>query len=124
VGLWGTRYLKDNDPEEYFVSQVRGPLHSIHHTIAEGAAGASLSKEKPSSRGKIPERRKEARLTGWFARGVLFQETAAPYGSQFDRQQKTPLDPADAEWGHAFARIELKVLETKLRAIASRESSR
>ena len=47
VPLWGTRYFKDSDPEEYFVVlKPDGSLHSIHHTIAESAPGASLTKEE------------------------------------------------------------------------------
>jgi len=112
VGLWGTRYLKDNDPEEYFVVlKSDGPLHSIHHTIAEGAAGASLSKEEAVALAeKYLREEKKLDLTGWSLEESSSKKQPHRTDHNLIWQQKTPLDPADAEWGHAFARIELKVL--------------
>jgi len=40
------RFFRDGQPEEYsVVLRPDGGLHSVHHDVAEAAAGASLSKE-------------------------------------------------------------------------------
>jgi membrane protease YdiL (CAAX protease family) len=45
--LWSARYFRDNQPEEYLVVlRPDGSVHSVHHTLAEEAPGASLSKEE------------------------------------------------------------------------------
>jgi len=49
VALWGTRYFKDSEPEEYFVVlKSDGSLHSIHHTIAEARRAHRSPRKKPS----------------------------------------------------------------------------
>jgi len=51
--LWTARYFRDREPEEYVVVlRPDGSLHSIHHTLAEDAPGASLTKEQAVARGE------------------------------------------------------------------------
>jgi membrane protease YdiL (CAAX protease family) len=45
--LWLVRYFRDSQAEEFaVVLKPDGSLHSVHHTLAEDAPGASLSKEE------------------------------------------------------------------------------
>jgi len=45
--LWDTRFFRDNQAEEYSVIlRPDGSLHSMHHDLAEKAAGASLSRDE------------------------------------------------------------------------------
>jgi len=64
-GLWGTRYLKTTTPRIFCRLKSDGPLHSIHHTIAEGRPERRYPRKKPSLSRKNTERRKEARPHGW-----------------------------------------------------------
>ena len=49
--FWTARYFRDSQKEEYFVVlRLDGTLHSIHHTLAEAAPGASLTKEEAQAR--------------------------------------------------------------------------
>ena len=111
VGLWGTRYLRDDDPEEFFVVlKPDGSLHSIHHTIAEGAAGASLSKEEAVALAeKYLKEHKHLDLSGW----SMVDSTSKKQPHRTDHtliwQQGAPLDPGNDLIGHAYARVELKV---------------
>jgi len=67
IALWGVRYFKDSDPEEYYVVlKSEGSLHSIHHTLAENTAGPSLSKEEAAALGeKFLREQKRVDLAGW-----------------------------------------------------------
>ncbi|MBS1839807.1 MAG: CPBP family intramembrane metalloprotease [Acidobacteria bacterium] len=111
VGLWGTRYLRDDDPEEFFVVlRPDGSLHSVHHAIAEGAAGASLTKEEAvASAEKFLKDQKHLDLSGW----AMVDSTSKKQPHRTDHalvwQQNAPLDPGNDKMGHAFARVELRV---------------
>ena len=67
IALWGTRYFRDSDPEEYFVVlKSDGSLHSVHHTLAENAPGPSLAKEDAIKLGEnIAKKQKKNNLTEW-----------------------------------------------------------
>ncbi|HLK03547.1 MAG TPA: type II CAAX endopeptidase family protein [Candidatus Acidoferrum sp.] len=112
VGLWGTRYFKDSDPEEYFVVlKPDGTFHSLHHTIAENAAGASLEKEAAVALAeKYLKERKQVDLSGW----SLVDSNSKKLPHRIDHtltwQQNAALDSAAASAGHAFERIEVRVL--------------
>jgi len=112
VGLWGTRYLKDGDAEEYFVVlRTDGALHSIHHSIAEGANGASLSKEEAVAIAeKYLRDEKKLDLAGWSP--VDSNSKKQPHRTDHTLvwQQTAALDPASESMGHAYARVEVKVL--------------
>jgi len=111
IGLWGTRYLRDDDPEEFFVVlRADGSLHAVHHTIAEGAEGASLTKEEAVALAeKYLEEQKQLDLTGW----SMVDSTSKKQPHRTDHtlvwQQSAPLDPGSDAMGHAFARVELRV---------------
>jgi len=112
VPLWGTRYFKDSDPEEYFVVlKSDGSLHSIHHTLAENAPGATLSKEETVALAeKYLKEQKHFDLSHW----ALVDSDSKKRPHRIDHtltwQQNAALDGDNAANGHAFARIDLKVL--------------
>jgi membrane protease YdiL (CAAX protease family) len=122
VGLWATRYLKDDDPEEYFVVlRPDGALHSVHHTIAQGAEGKSLSKEEAVSLAeKYLKEQKKLDLAEW----ALVDSTSKKQPHRTDHsltwQQNAPLDPGSDAMGHAYARIELQVLGDEVTSFRKR----
>ena len=112
IGLWGTRYFKDGDPEEYFVVlRPDGSLHSVHHTIAENAAGASLTKEAAVALAeKYLKEEKQVDLSGWSLVEPKSEKRPKRIDHTLTWQQSTSLEGGSSEGGNAFARIELKVL--------------
>jgi len=117
VGLWGTRYFRDGEPEEYFVVlKPDGSLHSIHHTIAENAAGASLTKEAAVALAeKYLKEEKKLDLGGWSLVEPKSDKRPQRTDHTLTWQQSAaldsgPLNSAQNAGGHAFARVELKVL--------------
>jgi len=112
VPLWGTRYFKDGDPEEYFVVlKSDGSLHSIHHTIAENAPGASLTKEEavPLAEKYLREQ-KNLDLSHWSLVDSDSKKRPHRIDHTLTWQQDMALDADNTVNGHAFARIDLKVL--------------
>src|SRR5207302_9945122 len=109
--LWGTRCLKDSEPQEYIVVRKSdGSLHSIHRTIAESAPGASLAKEEAVALAeKYLREQKNLDLKGW----SLVDSDSKKQPHRIDHtltwQQTTSLDADNDGNGHAYARIELKV---------------
>jgi membrane protease YdiL (CAAX protease family) len=118
VGMWTTRYLKDGDPEEYFVVlKTDGTLHSVHHTIAQGAAGAALGKEEAIALAeKYLKEQKKLDLAGW----ALVDSKSKKQPNRIDHfliwQQNAPLDSGNDAMGHAYARIDLQVLGDEVTA--------
>lgn len=112
IGLWGTRYFKDSDPEEFFVVlKSDGSLHSIHHTIAENATGASLSKEDAVALGeKYLKMEKKLDLAGWSLVDSDSKKRPHRIDHTLTWQQGAPLDSGSDAANHAYARIELKVV--------------
>ncbi len=111
IGLWGTRYFKDGEPEEYFVVlRANGALHSVHHTIAENAAGASLSKEQAIAQAeKYLKAEKSLDLTGWSLVDSESKKRPHRIDHTLTWQQSAPLDPGGDGTNHAYERIEVKV---------------
>ena len=111
IGLWGTRYFKDSEPEEYFVVlKANGALHSVHHTIAENAAGASLSKEQAIAQAeKYLRAEKNLDLTGWSLVDSESKKRPHRIDHTLTWQQSAPLDPGGDGTNHAYERIEVKV---------------
>jgi membrane protease YdiL (CAAX protease family) len=114
--LWRVRYFRDSQPEEYAVIlKPDGSLHSIHHTLAEDAPGASLSKDDAVAKATL-FLREEKKLD--MAQWSLVESQSDKKPRRVDHlltwQQKTALDSASAAPGdsanHAYARIELQVL--------------
>ena len=111
VPLWGTRYFKDSDPEEYFVVlKSDGSLHSIHHTVAESAAGASLTKDEAVTIAeKYLKEQKNLDLSQWSLVDSGSKKQPHRIDHTLTWQQSAPLDPGNDTNGHAYARIEVKV---------------
>jgi membrane protease YdiL (CAAX protease family) len=65
--LWRVRYFRDGQPEEYgVILKPDGSLHSIHHTVAEAAPGASLTKDEAVALGeKFLRDEKKLDLSKW-----------------------------------------------------------
>ena len=65
--FWTARYFRDSQKEEYFiVLRPDGTLHSVHHTLAEAAPGANLTKEEAQARAETFLRdSKGIDLSGW-----------------------------------------------------------
>ena len=65
--LWRVRYFRDAQAEEYAVIlRPDGSLHSLRHTVAEAAPGASLPKEEAVARAeKFQRETKNLDLSQW-----------------------------------------------------------
>jgi Type II CAAX prenyl endopeptidase Rce1-like len=112
--LWRVRYFRDGQPEEYAVIlKPDGALHSLRHTLAEAAPGASLTKDEAVARAeKFLREEKKIDLSQW----TLVESKSDKRPHRIDHtltwQQNTPLDSGaspTAAGGHAYARIELVV---------------
>ena len=113
--LWRVRYFRDSQPEERAVIlKPDGSLHSIHHTLAENAPGASLTKEEAIARAeKFLRDEKKIDLSQWSL--VESKSEKKPHRTDhiLTWQQSAPLDvstgsappPSEA----AYARMELLV---------------
>jgi hypothetical protein len=110
--LWRARYFRDSQPEEYaVVLKPDGSLHAIRHSVAEEAAGASLTKEDAVARAeKFLRDEKKIDLSQW----SLVESNSDKRPHRIDHtlrwQQNAALDPGSKTAGEAFARIELVVL--------------
>jgi membrane protease YdiL (CAAX protease family) len=114
--VWRVRYFRDSQPEEYAVIlKPDGSLHSVHHTLAESAPGASLTKdESVEHAAKFLHDERKIDLSHWAL--VKAESDKRPHRTDHTLtwQQDAPLDsstgsaPNSAE--HAYARIELVVL--------------
>jgi membrane protease YdiL (CAAX protease family) len=113
--LWRVRYFRDSQPEEYAVIlKPDGSLHSVRHTLAEAAPGASLTKDEAVARAeKFLREEKKIDLSQW----TLVEANSDKRPKRIDHtltwQKTTPLDAATsadaASNEHAYARIELTV---------------
>jgi len=114
--LWRVRYFRDSQPEEYAVIlKPDGSLHSIHHTLAEDAPGASLSKDEAVAKtSRFLREQKQIELDKWSLVEAESEKRPHRIDHTLTWQQKTALDSASSAPGdsanHAYARIELQVL--------------
>jgi Type II CAAX prenyl endopeptidase Rce1-like len=114
--LWSVRYFRDSEPEEYtVVLKPDGSLHSVHHIVAEAAAGASLSKEEAVSRAeKYLREEKKIDLGRWSLVEAKSDKRPKRIDHTLTWQENTPVDSsagaADGSSEHAYARMELVVL--------------
>ncbi|HYT21449.1 MAG TPA: CPBP family intramembrane glutamic endopeptidase [Candidatus Polarisedimenticolia bacterium] len=120
AALWRVRYFRDSQPEEFaVVLRPDGSLHSVRHTLAEEAPGASLTKEEAVSRAeKFLRDEKKLDLKDW----ALVESNSDKRPHRIDHmltwQQNEPLDAAaslsassSASTGdHAHARMDVQVL--------------
>jgi hypothetical protein len=114
--LWHVRYFRDSQAEEYgVVLKPDGSLHSVHHTLAEDAAGASLSKDDAVTRGeKYLREEKKLDLSKWALVEAKSDKRPHRIDHTLTWQENAPLDPDVAKpagsTDHAYARVELQVL--------------
>ena len=116
AALWRVRYFRDSQPEEFaIILRSDGTLHSFRHTLAEAAAGATLTKEEAVARAeKFLSEEKKTTLSDWNL--VESNSDKKPHRTDHTLtwEQKEPLDDsassASAAGDHAHARIELQVL--------------
>jgi hypothetical protein len=113
--LWLVRYFRDSEPEEFsVVLKPDGSLHSVHHTVAEAAAGASLSKGEAVSRAeKYLREEKKVDLSQWNLVEANSDKKPHRIDHELTWQENAPLDPGARAAGaqdHAYARTELTVL--------------
>jgi hypothetical protein len=114
--LWRVRYFRDSEPEEYAVTlKPDGSVHGFWHIQAEAASGANLSKEDAVSIAeKYLHEKKQIDLAGW--KLVEGDSDKRPHRTDHMLvwQQNVPLDASSAgaenSAGHAYARMELRVL--------------
>jgi membrane protease YdiL (CAAX protease family) len=114
--LWAVRYFRDSQPEEFLVVlKPDGALHSFHHTLAEAAKGANLSKEEAQAIAeKYLREQKQIDLSGW----KLVEANSDKRPNRTDHtliwQQDVPLDPENSATqdarDHAYARMDVQVL--------------
>jgi membrane protease YdiL (CAAX protease family) len=113
--LWRVRYFRDSQPEEYVVVlKPDGSLHSVHHTVAEAAAGASLSKDDARARAeKFLQDEKKVDLSQWSLVEAKSEKQPNRTDHTLTWQENAPLDRATGtaldSAGHGYARAELVV---------------
>ena len=114
--LWRVRYFRDGQPEEYgVILKPDGSLHSIHHTVAEAAPGASLSRDDAVALGgKFMRDEKKIDLSQWSLVESKSDKRPKRIDHKLTWQARAPLDqttvPAAAGDDHAYARMELIVM--------------
>jgi len=113
--LWRVRYFRDGQPEEFAaILKPDGSLHSVRHTLAEEAPGASLTKDDAVARAeKFLREEKKIDLRQWAMVEANSDKRPHRTDHTLTWQQVAPLDQAaasQASSGHAYARIELVVL--------------
>ena len=115
AALWRVRYFRDSQPEEFaVVLRPDGALHSVRHTLAEEAPGASLAKEEAVARAeKFLSEKKEIDLKDWDLVDSASDKKPHRTDHTLRWQEKKALDTsssASPASDHAYARIELQVL--------------
>jgi membrane protease YdiL (CAAX protease family) len=115
--LWHVRFFRDGQPEEYSVVLLPdGTLHSVHHDIAEAAAGASLKKEDAVAKAQeFLRTSKHIDLSRW----TLVEATSEKKPHRLDHrliwQENQPLDETQTTTAadpasHAFGRMQVSVV--------------
>jgi CAAX prenyl protease-like protein len=114
AALWRVRYFRDSQPEEFAVIlRPDKTLHSLRHTLAEEASGASLTKDEAVARAqKFLSDEKKIDLKDWDLVDSASDKRPHRTDHTLSWQEKTPLDAGapGASGDHAYARIELQVL--------------
>jgi membrane protease YdiL (CAAX protease family) len=112
--LWTIRYFKSGQPEEYLVVlHPDGSFYSLHHTLAEAAPGASLSKEEAVAlTEKYLRDEKKIDLKNWSLVEAKSEKKPHRTDHQLTWQENAPLDSSGEgdKAEHAYARIEVSVL--------------
>ena len=118
--IWQVRYFRDGQPEEYSIKlKPDGSLFAINHKIAEGAPGASLTKDDAVARAeKYLREQKHLDLSQW----TLVESNSDKRPHRADHlltwQRNVPLDAssqastsnAAIEADHAYERVRVVVV--------------
>ena len=113
--FWAIRYFRDSQAEEYLVVlRPDGAPHSVHHTLAESATGANLSKDEALARAEAFLQESNPETRGFdFAQWKLVESTSDKLPARTDHnftwEQIAPLTPAQAGEEGAHERVSLKV---------------
>lgn len=109
--FWTVRYFRDSQNEEYFVVlKPDGSLHSLHHTVAESAPGATLTDDQAIERaGAYLREQKSLDLEMWKLVGNDSEKRPARTDHTLTWEQIAPLAPPLANDEGAHIRVEVKV---------------
>ena len=109
--FWTARYFRDSQTDEYFiVLRPDGTLHSIHHTLAEAAAGANLAKEEAQTRAEAFLRdSKGIDLSRWKLVEAESKKLPARTDHSFVWEEIQALNPSPPGAEAAHVRISLAV---------------
>jgi membrane protease YdiL (CAAX protease family) len=114
--LWRVRYFRDGQPEEYgVILKPDGSLHSVHHTVAEAAPGASLSKEEAVALGeKFLREQKNIDLSQWSLVESKSDKRPKRIDHELTWQQNSEIGLQPYAWTapelRPYARMELAVM--------------
>ena len=111
AAFWKVRYFRDSQKEEYFiVLRPEGTLHSVHHTLAEAAPGANLTKEEAQSRAEAFLRdSKKLDLSQWRLVEARSEKRPSRTDHTFIWEGIQPLNPSPPGAEAAHVRISLAV---------------
>jgi membrane protease YdiL (CAAX protease family) len=111
AAFWTARYFRDSQKEEYFiVLRMDGALHSIHHTLAEAAPGANLTKQEAQSRGEAFLRdSKKTDLSRWRLVEAESRKLPSRTDHNFVWEQIQALNPSPPGTEAAHVRVSLVV---------------
>jgi hypothetical protein len=111
AAFWTARYFRDSQKEEYFVVlRPDGTLHSVHHTVAEAAPGANLTKEEAQSSAEAFLRdSKKINLNRWKLLETQSKKLPARTDHSFVWEEDQPLNPSPSGGEAAHLRISLLV---------------
>ncbi len=111
AAFWTVRYFRDSQKEEYFiVLRPDGTLHSVHHTLAEAAPGANLTKEEAQSRAEAFLRdTKKLDLSRWKLVEARSEKRPSRTDHTFIWEETQPLNPSPPGAESAHVRVSLAV---------------
>jgi hypothetical protein len=111
AAFWTARYFRDSQKEEYFiVLRPDGTLHSVHHTLAEAAPGANLTKDEAQARAESFLRdSKKIDLNRWKLVEAQSKKLPSRTDHSFIWEETQPLNPSPPGAEAAHVRISLAV---------------
>jgi membrane protease YdiL (CAAX protease family) len=109
--FWTARYFRDSQKEEYFlVLQPDGTLHSVHHTLAEAAPGANLTKEEAQARAEaFLHDSKKIDLNRWKLVEAQSKKLPSRTDHNFIWEELQALNPSPPDAEAAHVRVSLAV---------------
>ena len=107
---WSVRYFRDSEKEEYLVVlRTDGALHAVHHTLAEEAPGANLTKEAAQQRAEgYLVQTKMLDLSQWTLVDSHSDKLPARTDHVFTWEEKTAVASLGGDEG-AHVRMEVRV---------------